>query len=253
LKIEVRSSYEEVSRRASRFVASEIVSNPHPVLGLPTGNTPKRLYELLVKYYDEGLISFSDVETFNLDEYYPISGDDPISFRHYMDKRLFSRVNIQEQNVHIFDGEVHQGEIDNHCRNYEEMIRNSGGIDLMVLGIGKNGHIGFNEPGVGFETTSRLVQLEDSTLNRNFDDPSTAPDTALTMGIKTIMNSNRILLIATGEAKAEAVKQSIRGEVRNDYPASVLQLHPEVTFTLDRKAAGKLDLNQSGSQKVEII
>lgn len=253
MKIEVRSSYEEVSLRASRFVAREIVSNPQPVLGLPTGNTPKRLYDLLVKYYDEGLISFSDVETFNLDEYYPISGDDPRSFYHYMDKRLFSRVNIQKQNVHIFDGEASRGELDRHCRNYEEMIRDSGGIDLMVLGIGKNGHIGFNEPGVGFGTTSRLVQLKKSTLNRNFDEPSAAPDTALTMGIKTIMNSSKILLIASGEAKAEALRHSIRGEVRDDYPASVLQLHPEVTFVLDRKAAGKLDLNHRGGKKVEII
>lgn len=253
MKIEVRSSYEEVSRRASRFVASEIVSNPHPVLGLPTGNTPKLLYELLVKYHDEGLISFSEVETFNLDEYYPISGDDPRSFRHYMDKRLLDRVNIQEQNVHIFDGEAPRDELDEHCNNYEELIRDAGGIDLMVLGIGKNGHIGFNEPGVGFGSTSRLVQLKESTRNRNFDEPAKAPDTALTMGIKTIMNSSRILLIASGEEKAEAVKHSIRGEVRDDYPASVLQLHPDVTFTLDRKAAGKLDLNQSGGQKVEII
>ena len=248
MKIEVRSSYDEVSRRASKFVAREIVSNPHPVLGLPTGNTPKRLYELLVKYYDEGLISFSDVETFNLDEYYPISGDDPRSFRHYMDKWLFNQVNIQEQNVHIFDGEVPRDELEKHCRNYEEMIKGSGGIDLMVLGIGKNGHIGFNEPGVEFGTTSRLVQLKESTLERNFDEPSRAPDTALTMGIKTIMNSSKILLIASGEAKAEAVRQSIRGEVRDDYPASVLQLHPEVTFMLDRKAAGQLDLNHRGQK-----
>lgn len=248
MKIEVRSSYDEVSRRASKFVAREIVSNPHPVLGLPTGNTPKRLYELLVKYYDEGLISFSDVETFNLDEYYPISGDDPRSFRHYMDKWLFNQVNIQEQNVHIFDGEVPRDELEKHCRNYEEMIKGSGGIDLMVLGIGKNGHIGFNEPGVEFGTTSRLVQLKESTLDRNFDEPSRAPDTALTMGIKTIMNSSKILLIASGEAKAEAVRQSIRGEVRDDHPASVLQLHPEVTFMLDRKAAGQLDLNHRGQK-----
>lgn len=227
-------------------MASEIISSPHPVLGLPTGNTPKRLYQLLVKYYDEDLISFSDVETFNLDEYYPISADDPRSFRHYMDRHLFKQVNISEDNIHIFDGEVARDKIEGHCRNYEGQIINSGGIDLMVLGIGKNGHIGFNEPGVGFGTTSRLVRLKESTLNRNFDEPSEAPDAALTMGIKTIMNSSKILLLASGEEKAKAIKGSIEGEVTTDYPASVLQMHPDATFLLEEGAAGKLDLDYRG-------
>lgn len=243
MKIEIRDSYGAISKRAANLVAREIVVKEKPVLGLPTGDTPKRMYDILVNYYEEGLLDFSEVRTFNLDEYYPISGNDPRSFNKYMEDRLFEGVNIKNKNSHIFNGEVEEKKIEPHCRGYERKIADAGGIDLIVLGIGENGHIGFNEPGARFDTVSRVVELSKDTIEENFEDPGTAPERAITMGIKTITQSRKILLLASGEQKARAIKEATTGPVTREWPASVLQLHPDVTFLLDKGAGKGLDLD----------
>lgn len=237
MKIEIENNYEEISKRAARITAREILVREDPVLGLPTGDTPKGMYELLVEYYQSGLIDFSKVKTFNLDEYYPMSKEDPNSFGRYLEERLLSKVNIGEDNIHLIDGSVPRDQVETYCGNYEEKIDNLGRADLSILGIGENGHIAFNEPGSGFQTATRLVDLEEGTIRRNFENPDEAPNKAITVGIKTIMNSGKILLLAAGEQKSKAIEKSVAGPVTEEWPASILQLHPNVTFLLDEKAA----------------
>ena len=239
MKIEVKNSYEKVSRRAAEIIAREIIIRRNPVLGLPTGDTPIGTYELLVSYYEKGLVDFSRVKTFNLDEYYPISENDPRSFAGYMDEKLFEKVNLAEDNTNLPDGTIPRCELEDHCEEYEKEIDAAGGIDLLVLGIGENGHIGFNEPGTDFGTETRLVKLAESTIRSNFEEPDKAPDHAITMGIKTIMQSSKILLLATGEEKRETVVRSLKGTVTNEWPASILQLHPHVICLFDRGAGGE--------------
>jgi glucosamine-6-phosphate deaminase len=239
--IEVETGYEEASERAARTIAREILTGPKPVLGFPTGDTPKLTYEILVQYYEEGLVDFSGVTTFNLDEYYPISKDHPDSFTRYMKERLFDRINIPNENTHVPDGTVPENEIEPYCEEYERKIAEAGGLDLLVLGIGENGHIGFNEPGVDFGSRTRLVDLKRKTLEANFENPEEAPKRALTMGIKSIMRAQKILLLATGKRKATAVERALRGPVTDKWPGSVLQLHPDVRTILDEPAARELD------------
>lgn len=248
MKVAVKPNYEEISRAGAKAIVRELLTRDKPVLGLPTGNTPKRTYELLVKYYEEGLVDFSEVTTFNLDEYYPISVDDPRSFHSYMEENLFRWVNIEEKDAHLLNGEVGRSEVEAHCSDYERKISDAGGLDLTVLGIGENGHIGFNEPGVDFGTTTRLVELQEFTVEKNFKTTSSAPKRALTMGLKTITRSRKILLLASGESKADAVKGAVFGPVTEECPASVLQLHPDVTFLLDQGAAKKIDLGSRTGQ-----
>ena len=241
MKIEVVSSYEEMSERVARTIAREIISRPEPVLGFPTGDTPKLTYEILVNYYEKGLVNFSDVTTFNLDEYYPISNNHPDSFARYMEERLFSRVNIANENIHVPDGTIPESEIESYCDEYERKIAEAGGLDLLILGIGENGHIGFNEPGVDFGSRTRLVDLKRKTLEANFEDPEEAPKRALTMGIKTIMRAQNIVLLATGKKKSTAIERALQGPVSNRWPASILQLHPNVTLILDEPAGRELE------------
>lgn len=241
MKIIVEPKYEEVSKSAARIIAREIISKTDPVLGLPTGDTPKRTYELLVEYYRDGLVDFSSVTTFNLDEYYPISKDDPKSFARYMEDRLFTQVNLARERIHVPDGTVAEEEIGPYCKKYERKISESGGINLLILGIGHNGHIGFNEPGVNFGTRTRLVELSQETLEANFEDPAEAPKRALTMGIKSIMSAKKLLLLADGKQKSTPIKKSLTGPITTDWPASVLQLHPDLTVILDEDAARELE------------
>lgn len=247
MKTIVEPSYEEVSKSAAQIIAREIIFQNDPVLGLPTGDTPKRTYELLVEYYRDGLVDFSSVTTFNLDEYYPISKDDPKSFARYMEERLFTQVNLARERIHVPDGRIAENEIEPFCEKYEEKIAEAGGIDLLILGIGQNGHIGFNEPGVNFGTRTRLVELRKETLEANFEDPAEAPERALTMGIKTIMGARKLLLLADGKRKSTAIKKSLTGPIKSDWPGSVLQLHPDLTVILDEDAGGELEDCQGGS------
>ena len=242
MRVIVKDDYQGMSREAARIVARQVLSKPDSVLGLPTGDTPIGMYATLVQMYKSGLIDFSRVVTFNLDEFCGLPPDHPESYHRYMREKLFAHVNLALENTFILDGTAQ--DISAECRRYEEALAQHGGIDLQVLGIGTNGHIGFNEPGVDWGMTVGLVTLSEETRRRearHFRDPTQAvPTQALTMGIKTIMRSRRILLLASGEEKAMATEKAIEGPVTKEIPASVLQLHPDVTVVLDQEAASRL-------------
>ncbi|MGL5440067.1 MAG: glucosamine-6-phosphate deaminase [Filifactoraceae bacterium] len=232
--------YEAMSFKATQLVASQIILKPNSVLGLATGSTPEGMYEGLVRFYEENLIDFNDVVSFNLDEYYGLSQENDQSYYYYMEKNLFSKVNIRRENTHVPSGT--SKDVEKTCRDYDREILEAGAIDIQVLGIGVNGHIGFNEPDIKFEATTHLVNLDESTIESNarfFKNAKDVPKKAISMGIKNIMQSKKILLLASGESKAEAVYEMVRGPITPNLPASVLQLHPEVILVVD-KEAGKL-------------
>jgi len=245
MRVIVATDYKELSQKAARIVARQILLKEDSVLGLPTGETPIGMYEELIRIYNQGLIDLSRVITFNLDEYYGLSQDHPQSYHRYMRERFFKYVNIPGENIHIPDGLASDPE--EECRRYEEEITHHGGIDLLVLGLGPNGHIGFNEPGSDWGTETRLVTLSGETRQREarrFEglDLDLVPTQAITMGIKTIMRAGKILLLASGEEKAEAVSRALDGPIVREVPASILQLHPDVIAILDVAAASKLPI-----------
>ncbi|NLO86935.1 MAG: glucosamine-6-phosphate deaminase [Firmicutes bacterium] len=238
----VVKDYVALSKCAAVIVAGQIMYKPDSVLGLPTGSTPEGTYKNLVDFYKEGLLDFSRVVTFNLDEYYGLGPQDKLSYHWYMHHHLFAHVNIDPKNVHIPNGLAE--DVEAECRAYEEKIDRAGGIDLQLLGIGRNGHIGFNEPGTGFDTLTRMVRLTADTIAANarfFASPDQVPVQAISMGIKSIMKARRIVLLASGSGKAQAVRDMVLGAVTPEMPASVLQLHPDVTVIVDREAARLLD------------
>lgn len=213
------------------------------VLGLATGSTPKTVYEELVRMHREEGLSFKNVVTFNLDEYYPIEKEAMQSYNHYMHRLLFDHLDIDKKNIHIPDGEIPKEKVKEHCAEYERTIDAAGGIDLQLLGIGNNGHIGFNEPGSSIYSRTRLINLENSTRLANayeFANISQVPRLALTMGISTIMKAKRIILLAWGPAKAPVVRKAVEGHVTEQVPASLLQQHADCQFVLDEIAASEL-------------
>ena len=233
---------EEFYRQAAQLIATAIKKKPSLSLGLATGGTMVDLYQHLVRMHKQGAIDFSQVVTFNLDEYLGLPASHPQSFHHFMQNTLFRHVNINPHNIHIPDGTI-RGNYDQYCASYEQAIRDAGGIDIQLLGIGRNGHIGFNEPTSSLASRTRLKVLSQETLNDNarfFAPGEESPQCSITMGIGTILEARKILLLATGEAKADAVAKSISGPVTSAVPASVLQLHPNVTFLLDEGAASRL-------------
>ena len=233
---------EEVGREAARLVANAIQGKPSTVLGLATGNTPLGLYQHLVELHRSGQLDFSRVTTFNLDEYLGLAPSHPQSFHYFMNSHFFSKVNVPASNIHIPDGTV-SGNHDSYCDQYEQAIRQAGGIDLQVLGIGRNGHIGFNEPTSSLASRTRLKALSRETSEDNrrfFSSDEEMPKCAITMGIGTILETRRILLLATGESKAAAVAKAIEGPITSSVSASALQLHPDVTFIVDEAAASLL-------------
>lgn len=226
--------------------------NPRAVLVLPTGNTPLSLYQRLVQMHQDGTITFSATTTFNLDEYHGLSPDDPGSYAAYMHHEFFDRVDVDPRRVHLLNSLA--ADVEAECRAYEEAIRQAGGIDLAILGIGRNGHIAFNEPGSDFASRTRRVRLTAQTVADNqtlFADPARMPRFALTMGIGTIMEARRVLLLASGPRKAEILARALRGEVTTDVPASVLRLHPRLTVVADKDAAiGLADPKGEASEEV---
>ncbi|MBM7854864.1 glucosamine-6-phosphate deaminase [Desulfohalotomaculum tongense] len=238
-------NYEQMSKKAANIVASQIILKPNSVLGLATGSTPLGMYKQLIKTYEAGHIDFQEVTTFNLDEYYGLSRDNKQSYYYYMYENFFKHTNIDMRKVNIPNGMAK--DINEECCEYEKKIRKSGGIDLQVLGIGRNGHIGFNEPDIKFEATTHMVKLDEQTIKDNsrfFKSIDEVPTSAISMGIKTIMQSRKIILLASGEEKADAVNGAVNGKITPELPASVLQLHPDVTFIVDKEAASKLDLEK---------
>jgi glucosamine-6-phosphate deaminase len=241
MRIIIVKDYEELSKKAANILASQITLKPNSVLGLATGSTPVGTYRELIRIYKEGDISFSEVVTFNLDEYYGLDKENPQSYYYFMMDNLFKYTNMNISNIHIPDGRAKN--IENECIEYENKIKRAGGIDMQLLGIGRNGHIGFNEPDVKFEAQTHLVTLDEDTIEANsrfFASMEEVPDQAISMGIKTIMHSRKILLLASGEEKAETIYSMINGKITPELPASVLQLHPDVIVLLDEKAACKL-------------
>jgi glucosamine-6-phosphate deaminase len=241
MRIKVVKGYEDMSREAARIIAHQIRSKPSSVLGLATGGTPVGTYRELIRMHKEEGLDFSKVVTFNLDEYYGLAPSHPQSYHYFMFQNLFNHVNIKPENIHIPDGLASDVEV--FCRKYEEEIRRHGGIDLQLLGIGRDGHIAFNEPGSSLASRTRLVVLAEETIKDNarfFEREEDVPKFAISMGCGTILEARRILLLAEGIAKADAVAAFIEGPVSAQITASVLQLHPDVTVIVDEKAASKL-------------
>ncbi|HEY0732517.1 MAG TPA: glucosamine-6-phosphate deaminase, partial [Chitinophagaceae bacterium] len=236
------------AREIAKLIQDKAARNEYCVLGLATGSTPISLYNELVRMHREEGLSFKNVITFNLDEYYPIDNDAWQSYNSYMHRLLFNHVDILPQNIHIPNGELSKEDIKQHCAEYERLIDDAGGIDLQILGIGVNGHIGFNEPGSSIYSKTRLINLENSTRLANayeFANISEVPRLALTMGIGTIMKSRRIILMAWGPSKAPVVQKAVEGNVTEQVPASLLQQHNDCLFILDDAAAAELTRNKS--------
>lgn len=237
---------EEVARVAATITSDMLHSNPAAVLGLATGSTPIALYRHLVARYERGDFSFAEVRTFNLDEYLGLLPGSALSYRHFMQQHLFSRTDIDPNNTHFPECEAEQ-DPRTVGPGYEWAINNAGGIDLQILGIGANGHIGFNEPGSSLGSRTRVKALAPRTVadnSRLLAEGDIQPELAITMGIATIMDSRRILLLATGEHKAHAVAGAVEGAVSAMHPASVLQAHPRVRVIVDEAAAGELRLHE---------
>jgi len=233
---------EEISHQAAQLIASAVRKKPALTLGLATGSTMVGVYKHLVALHKQGSLDFSRVVTFNLDEYLGLPGAHPQSFHHFMRENLFAHVNVDQRNIHIPDGTI-SANYDQYCASYEEAIRKAGGIDLQLLGIGRNGHIGFNEPTSSIGSRTRLKVLSKETLDDNsksFAPGEESPRCAITMGIGTILEARKILLLATGVSKSAAVAKSIEGPISSAVSASALQLHPEVTFLIDEAAASQL-------------
>lgn len=224
------NSYEELSRRAADLIAAQVLLKPECVLGLATGSTPVGAYQELVKKYQRGELDFSRVTTFNLDEYLGLNGDHPQSYRYFMNENLFHHVNVRPECTHVPDGCTAAPAA--YGAAYDRAIAEHGGIDLQLLGIGNNGHIAFNEPDSCFTRATHAVTLKESTIQANkrfFNSAEEVPTRAITMGMGSIMLARRVLLIADGPAKKEAVEKSFFGPICPEVPASILQLHPDLT------------------------
>lgn len=238
----LKNNEEELGREAARIVAKAVRKNPAIRLGLATGSTTIGLYKELGRLHREESLDFSRVVTFNLDEYFGLSATHPQSFHYFMREHFFSHVNIPEKNIQIPDGAI-KGDYDRYCNSYEQSIREAGGIDLQILGIGRNGHIGFNEPTSSLGSRTRLKVLTRETIddNRKFFEPGEEiPQCAITMGIGTILEAKRILLLASGSSKATPIAQAIEGPVTASCTASALQHHPDVMFLIDQAAGAQL-------------
>ena len=241
MNIIVAETYEEMSRQAADVIAEHLATDPSCVLGLATGSTPIGLYAELVEDCKNGKISFADATTFNLDEYRGLDPQHDQSYRYFMQQNLFDHVDVDVARTHVPDGA--NPDADAACAAYEEAIAQAGGVDLQLLGLGHNGHIGFNEPCDSFPVDTHVVELTESTIQANsrlFDSVDEVPREAYTMGIGTIMRARKVLVVANGEGKAQIVRDAFFGPVTPQVPASVLQLHPDVTVIVDAEAGALL-------------
>lgn len=238
MNVLVYDNEEQIGIAAGNYMCGQVLAKPTSVLGLATGSTPLKPYGHMIKLYEQGAVDFSKVTTFNLDEYCRLDVNDPNSYHSFMHDNLFDRINIPEENINFLNGNADN--LEEECKNYEDKIKKAGGIDIQLLGIGSNGHIAFNEPSDSFQRWSHVVALKESTIKDNsrfFKSIDEVPTHAVTMGIGSIMQAKRILIIAIGENKAKAIKQLIDGNVTPQCPASVLQFHTDVTLMLDKGAA----------------
>ena len=229
-------SYEELSKIASNIIASQVILKPNSVLGLATGSSPLGIYSRLIKLYESGNVDFSKVITVNLDEYMGLTSDNEQSYRYFMNQNLFEKINIDLKNTYVPNGLCK--DVKEECELYDKRIQELGGIDIQLLGIGLDGHIGFNEPDNVFVGDTHLVDLTESTIDANsrfFNDREEVPKQALTMGMKSIMQARKIIIVANGEQKKEILEKAIFGEITPLIPASILQLHPDVTVIYSKE------------------
>ena len=243
MRIYKAKDYVDMSRKAANIVSAQVIMKPNCVLGLATGSTPIGLYKQLVEWYNKGDLDFSEVMTVNLDEYKGLSRDNDQSYYYFMHQNLFDHVNIPSENTYLPNGM--EPDSQKECQEYTDLLQSLGGVDLQLLGIGHNGHIGFNEPGEAFDKQVHCVNLTQSTIEANkrfFASADDVPKQAYTMGIKTIMQAKKILIVASGEDKAEIVRDAFFGPITPKVPASVLQLHNDVTLVADEAALSKLPL-----------
>lgn len=237
MKILAADDYTQMSRVAANLISAQVIMKPNCVLGLATGSTPIGIYEQLIRWYEKGDLDFSQVTTINLDEYKGLAPDNDQSYRYFMDTHLFNSINIRKECTYVPDGL--EPDSAKACADYNKIIADCGGIDLQLLGLGLNGHIGFNEPGSAFEKETHCVNLTESTIQANsrfFDSMDLVPKQAYTMGIKTIMQAKKIVIVVNGKAKAQIVKDAFFGPITPKVPASVLQLHNDVTLVADMDA-----------------
>ena len=234
------NTYEEMSAAAASIMAEQIKSKPNSVLGLATGSTPVGMYKKLIEMNKAGEIDFSDITTVNLDEYYPISPDNRQSYRYFMNHNLFYHININLENTNVPAGDA--ADADAECERYEKLIDSLGGIDVQVLGIGQNGHIGFNEPEEKLYSDTHVTALTESTMQANarfFSEDEVMPDKALTMGMGSIFKADKILVLANGKSKRDAVRQLVSGRITTSCPVTLLNLHKDVTLICDKEALGE--------------
>ena len=245
MRVIIVKDYDRMSKLAAKFIADELRRKPALVLGLATGSTPIGMYQELIRMHKEEGLDFSKVITFNLDDYIGLPKDHPESYHSFMWKHFFQHVNIPESQIHIPDGTLPMEDIPAYCEWYEKRIKEVGGIDIQVLGIGRDGHIGFNEPGSSLGSRTRIKTLARETREDNarfFDGNIDAvPKYAITMGVGTIMEARMLLLLASGPNKAEAVKKTVEGPITAMCPASIMQLHPKAVAIIDQEAAKYLE------------
>lgn len=238
------NDYAGVSRKTAAIIAAQIINKPDSVLGLATGSTPIGTYKQLIEWYKAGDLDFSTVSSANLDEYRGLTRENDQSYYYFMNTNLFNHVNIKVENTHIPDGTM--GDSDRECARYESLIAELGGVDLQLLGLGHNGHIGFNEPAEAFAKDTHLVDLQESTIEANkrfFASADEVPRQAYTMGCGTIMKAKKIVIIVSGKDKATIVNKAFSGPVTPQVPASLLQFHPDVTLVADKEALSQITLS----------
>ncbi|WP_434324150.1 glucosamine-6-phosphate deaminase [Mycoplasma capricolum] len=241
MKVIILENQDQVASKAAQIIKDQIKAKPNCVLGLATGSTPIKTYEKLIKMYQENQISFKDVTSFNLDEYKDIDPTNKQSYHYFMQHQLFNFIDINKNNCYIPNANLYE-----NPKLYDQQIKNANGIDLQLLGLGVNGHIGFNEPNTDFDSLTQILDLTDSTIKANsrfFDSIDKVPTKAISMGLKSIMNAKKILLLATGINKSEAVYHLIEGEITITWPCSILQQHNDVTVIIDKSAASQLTKN----------
>lgn len=241
MNVLIYESEEQIGIAAGNYMCGQVLQKPDSVLGLATGSTPLKPYGQMIELYKKGVVDFSSVTTFNLDEYVNLDVKDKNSYHSFMHENLFDHINIPEKSINFLNGNAE--DLEQECKDYEQKIKNAGGIDIQLLGIGSNGHIAFNEPADCFQRWSHVVTLKESTVQDNsrfFNSIEEVPTQAVTMGIGSIMQAKKILIIALGTNKAKAIKQLIDGNVTPMCPASVLQFHTDVTLMLDKAAASLL-------------
>ncbi|MCP4589961.1 MAG: glucosamine-6-phosphate deaminase [bacterium] len=241
MEIIIADTYEGMSELAATMIERQLLRKPNSVLGLATGSTPIGTYQALVRKYKEEGLDFSKIVTFNLDEYLDLSPSHDQSYHYFMDQHLFNKINVEPRNIHVPYG--HAEDVEQFCSWYEEEIRQAGGVDIQLLGIGGDGHIAFNEPGSSLGSRTRLKTLTKQTIDDNarfFTNPEDVPRFAITMGVGTILEAREIIMVANGKKKAEIVAEAIEGPITAQVSASALQMHPEVTVILDAEAGSRL-------------